>query len=95
MLYQGNQMVVFYGSNTWSYTPLGKIDGATASSVQQFLGNGDISMLLSLETSAGLADVTADNKKEDVIYDLNGRGITKKPLLSGIYIINGKKTIIR
>ena len=95
MLYQGNQMVVFYGSNTWSYTPLGKIDGATASSVQQFLGNGDISMILSLETSAGLADVTADDKKEEVIYDLDGRRITKKSLAPGIYIINGKKTIIR
>ena len=95
MLYQGNQMVVFYGSNTWSYTPLGKIDGATASSVQQFLGNGDISMILSLETSAGLADVTADDQKEEVIYDLDGRRITKKSLAPGIYIINGKKTIIR
>ncbi|MDE5807789.1 MAG: hypothetical protein K2H76_06695 [Muribaculaceae bacterium] len=26
MLYQGNNMVIFYGSNSWSYTRLGKID---------------------------------------------------------------------
>ncbi len=26
MLYQGNNMVIFYGSNSWSYTPLGKIE---------------------------------------------------------------------
>ena len=95
MLYQGNQMVIFYGSNSWSYTRLGKIDGATASNLRQFLGNGDITLTLSLESSAGIEDVTANTNKEEIIYDLNGRRITKKPLASGIYIINGRKTIIR
>lgn len=96
MLYQGNQMVIFYGSNSWSYTRLGKIDGATASNIRQFLGNGDITMTLSLE-SAGVEDVTAgdnDNKAE-TIYDQSGRRITHKPITPGIYIINGKKTIVR
>lgn len=95
MLYQGNQMVIFYGSNSWSYTRLGKIDGATLSNLRQFLGNGDITLTLSLESSAGIEDVTANTNKEEVIYDLYGRRITKKPLAPGIYIINGKKTIIR
>ena len=95
MLYQGNQMVIFYGSNSWSYTRLGKIDGATVSNLRQFLGNGDITLTLSLESSAGIEDVTANTNKEEIIYDLNGRRITKKPLAPGIYIINGKKRIIR
>ena len=95
MLYQGNQMVIFYGSNSWSYTRLGKIDGATVSNLRQFLGNGDITLTLSLKSSAGIEDVTANTNKEEVIYDLKGRRITKKPLAPGIYIINGKKTIIR
>ena len=95
MLYQGNQMVIFYVSNSWSYTRLGKIDGATSDSLRQFLGNGDITMTLSLESSSGIENVTADANKEEIIYDLNGRRITKKPLAPGAYIINGKKTIIR
>ena len=95
MLYQGNQIVIFYGSNSWSYTRLGKIDGATASNLRQFLGNGDITLTLSLESSAGIEDVTADDTKEEIVYDLYGRRITKKPLAPGLYIINGKKTIIR
>ena len=95
MLYQGNQMVIFYGSNSWSYTRLGKIDGATVSNLRQFLGNGDITLTLSLESSARIEDVTANTNNEEVIYDLNGCRITKKPLAPGIYIINGKKTIIR
>ncbi|MDE6408717.1 MAG: hypothetical protein K2K81_00525 [Muribaculaceae bacterium] len=95
MLYQGNQMVVFYGSNSWSYTRLGKIDGATASSLRQFLGNGDITLTLSLESSTGIDNVTADDNKEEIIYDQSGRRITHKPLTPGIYIINGQKRIVK
>ena len=95
MLYQGNQMVIFYGSNSWSYTRLGKIDEATASNLRQFLGNGDITLTLSLESSTGIDVATVDANKEEIIYDLNGRRITKKPLAPGIYIINGKKTILK
>ncbi|MDE6262448.1 MAG: hypothetical protein K2M09_03990, partial [Muribaculaceae bacterium] len=94
MLYQGNQMVIFYGSNSWSYTRLGKIDGATESNLRQFLGNGDIVLTLSLESSTGIDEVTADANKDAIVYDLNGRRITKKPLAPGIYIINGKQRII-
>ena len=95
MLYQGNQMVIFYGSNSWSYTRLGKIDEATASNLRQFLGNGDITLTLSLESSTGIDIASADANKEEIVYDLNGRRITKKPLAPGIYIINGKKTIVK
>ena len=95
MLYQGNQMVIFYGSNSWSYTRLGKIDEATASNLRQFLGNGNITLTIYLESSTGIEDVTTEGQKEEIVYDLNGRRITKKPLTPGIYIINGKKTIIR
>ena len=95
MLYQGNQMVIFYGSNSWSYTRLGKIDGATVSNLRQFLGNGDVTLTLSLDSSSGIDDVTADADKAELVYDLNGRRVTKKPLAPGIYIINGKKTIVR
>ena len=95
MLYQGNQMVIFYGSNSWSYTRLGKIDGATVSNLRQILGNGNVTLTLSLESSSGIENVTADGNKEEIVYDLNGRRITKKPLAPGVYIINGKKTIVR
>ena len=63
MLYQGNQMVIFYGSNSWSYTRLGKIDGATANNLRQFLGNGNITLTLSLEASARIENVNAGANK--------------------------------
>ncbi|MDE6368244.1 MAG: hypothetical protein K2K94_03320, partial [Muribaculaceae bacterium] len=42
MLYLGRSIVIFYGSNSWSYTPLGKIEGATASDIRGFLSGSNI-----------------------------------------------------
>lgn len=46
MLYQGNQIVLFYGSNTWSYTRLGQVTDLTG--WQEALGHGDVTVTLSL-----------------------------------------------
>lgn len=58
MLYQGYQMVIFYGDNSWSYTRLGRIDGATASNLRSWLGNGSVDVTLSLSASSGIDGVT-------------------------------------
>jgi len=41
MLYQGDKIVIFYGSNSWSYSRLGRIDNASAEDLISALGNGD------------------------------------------------------
>lgn len=46
VLYQGNQIVVFYGSNSWSYTRLGAV--ADLDGWNDALGNGGITMQFSL-----------------------------------------------
>lgn len=46
MLYQGDNIVIFYGSNSWSYTPLGKIENVTASELRNFLSQGTIEITL-------------------------------------------------
>lgn len=40
VLYLGNQLVLFYGSNTWSYTRIGKINGRSAAELRALLGAG-------------------------------------------------------
>lgn len=47
VLYQGNQIVLFYGSNSWSYIRLGRIDDLT--DWEEALGGGDVTVILSLE----------------------------------------------
>ena len=50
ILYSGNQIVLFYGSNTWSYTRIGKIEYTTLADLKTFLkaGEGDIAVTLTL-----------------------------------------------
>ena len=45
VLYSGDQIVVFYGSNSWSYTRLGHID-LTQKEMQDLLSGGDVSITL-------------------------------------------------
>ena len=46
VLYNGNNIVMFYGSNSWSYTRIGKIDDLTDWAAA--LGSGDITVVFSL-----------------------------------------------
>ena len=48
VLYSGNQMVVFYGSNSWAYTRLGRITDKSAEELEKLLGNGDVTITLEL-----------------------------------------------
>jgi len=50
ILYSGNQIVLFYGSNSWSYTRIGKMEYASLDALKSFLkaGEGDIRVTLSL-----------------------------------------------
>ena len=50
ILYSGNQLVLFYGSNSWSYTRIGKIEYGTMDELKSFLkaGQGNITVTLSL-----------------------------------------------
>ncbi len=49
VLYAGNQIVVFYDSNSWTYTRLGRITDCSAAELQELLGNGDVTITLSLD----------------------------------------------
>ncbi|XCP85072.1 aldo/keto reductase [Roseburia hominis] len=53
VLYSGNQIVVFYGSNSWSYTRLGRIEGMTQQELTELLGNGDVVLSLFFRDSNG------------------------------------------
>lgn len=50
MLYSGNQIVLFYGSNSWSYTRIGKMEYDNPDDLKSFLkvGEGKITVTLSL-----------------------------------------------
>ena len=49
VLYSGDQIVVFYGSNSWAYTRLGHVSDRSAPEMAALLGNGDVTLTLRLE----------------------------------------------
>ena len=57
VLYSENQIVVFYGSNTWAYTRLGHID-MTQEELTDLLGNGDVE--ITLDCSSSFSDIRRD-----------------------------------
>ncbi len=49
MLYSGDQIVIFYGSNSWAYTRLGKITGMTESQLEDILGKDGVTLTITFE----------------------------------------------
>ena len=62
ILYQGTQITIYYDTNTWSFTRLGKVQGLTPEQIRKALGDGDPSVVFSLnkapvgESAAGVFD---------------------------------------
>ena len=49
MLYTGSNIVVFYGSNSWSYTRLGHIENKSEDELKDLLGTNNVKITLSAE----------------------------------------------
>lgn len=48
ILYQGNQLTIYYDTNSWNFTRLGKIDNITQRELKEILGTGSVTATLSL-----------------------------------------------
>ena len=54
ILYQGKYLVIYYSTNSWNFTPwnftrIGKIDNTNGAQLKSALGNGDVTVTLSLD----------------------------------------------
>jgi len=94
VLYNGSNICMFYGTNSWSYTRLGKIEGLSDSELRTFLkaGENNISVTLSLSNTTGISQAKADDS-ESRAYTLNGT--LAQAGHKGIVIQNGKKVAIK
>ena len=48
ILYQGNQITLYYDTNTWNFTKLGKIKNVNETELREVLGEGDVILIFSL-----------------------------------------------
>ena len=95
VLYGGDNICIFYGSNSWSYTRIGKLDGLSADEVRRFVkaGEGEVSITLSLQPIyTGIQELSPNENDEGTAYTITGQIAPKG--YKGIVIKNGKKRII-
>ena len=92
MLYTSNQLCIFFDSNSWEYTPIGKIEGMTKQQLKDAFGTGEVSITLSLDNSTSVASISANQTKSNSIYALNGQKLAEVPA-KGMYIEDGVKKV--
>lgn len=102
VLYNGSNICMFYGTNSWSYTRLGHIDGLSENALdpeslarqelRTFLhaGESNISVTLSLSNITGISQVRA-GESQSKSYTL--QGTIAQAGHKGIIIKNGKKIV--
>lgn len=95
MLYTGDNIVIFYGQNSWAYTPLGFLETSDPSEISNFVGSGNKQVDISLINSALVTDVLIDNETTERVYSLEGKEVVTRPLAPGMYIVNNKKIHIK
>lgn len=49
ILYQGNSITIYYDTNSWNFTKLGRIINLTQNELKEILGKGDVTVTFSLE----------------------------------------------
>lgn len=49
ILYQGNSLTIYYDTNSWEFTKIGKIENVNREQLIEILGEGDVIVTLSLK----------------------------------------------
>ena len=93
ILYQGRNICLYYDTNSWNFTRLGRITNATQSELRSLLSVGNVTITLSLASSTGISESKTENQNAQSkkgIFSLDGRRLEKAPT-KGVYIENGVK----
>ncbi|MCQ2217389.1 MAG: hypothetical protein MJZ33_02760 [Paludibacteraceae bacterium] len=92
ILYTSNQLCIFFDSNSWDYTPIGKIEGMTKQQLKEAFGTGEVSITLFLGSTTGTASISVNKAEVNSIYGLSGQKLAQVPA-KGVYIENGIKKV--
>ena len=92
VLYSGSNICIFYGTNSWSYTRLGKIDNLSASELKTFLkaGENNVCVTLSTNNPTGINNIRTGKHPSNAYTQ---QGTLAQAGQKGIIIENGQKRI--
>lgn len=48
ILYQGDKITIYYNTNSWSFTRLGRVEGVTPAELRKILGKGNVTAVFTL-----------------------------------------------
>ena len=92
ILYQGSNLCIYYDTNSWNFTRIGKLDNMTQADIKTWVnaGGGNVSVTLSVSEPTGISQVKTD--------EATSRAYTLQVTVAqagykGIVIQNGKKII--
>ena len=93
ILYQGSNLCIYYDTNSWNFTRIGKLDNMTQSDIKTWVnaGGDNVSVTLSVSEPTGISRVRANESKSKE-YTLTGT--LAQTGAKGI-IIKDRKKIIR
>lgn len=96
ILYQGDNICLYYDTNTWSFTRLGKIEGMTQDEIKAFLnaGGDNVVVRLSLQPTTDVKQISLYKKGKSNRFSLDGKHL-QQTSNKGVYIENGKKIVKR
>ena len=92
ILYQGSNLCIYYDTNSWNFTHIGKLDNMTQAEIKTWVnaGGGNVFVTLSVSEVTGIHQVRA-NDYESKAYTL--QGTLAQTGTKGIVIQDGKKVI--
>ena len=92
ILYQGSNLCIYYDTNSWNFTRIGRLDNMTQAEIKTWVnaGGDNVSVTLSISEPTGISQVKADDVKSKA-YTL--QGTIAQTGAKGIVILNGKKVI--
>ena len=90
ILYQGSNLCIYYDTNSWNFTRIGKLDNMTQADIKTWVnaGGDNVSVTLSVSEPTGINQIQSDKMKPKV-YTL--QGTLASASAKGIIIQDGKK----
>jgi hypothetical protein len=93
ILYQGSNLCIYYDTNSWNFTRIGKLDNMTQADIKTWVnaGGDNVNVTLSLTDKTSRISQVRVNETKSQAYTLTGT--LAQAGHKGIIIINGKKQI--
>lgn len=95
MLYMSNNIVIFYGQNSWAYTPLGVLETTDPKEISSFVGSGNKQVTIALDNLSEIGKISIESDTKEKVFSLDGKEISGRPLSPGFYIVNNKKVYVK